>query len=433
MASPAIAEPPSRPRERTFETLLVNPRYRRFYLGQGISLIGTWLQASAVNWVVFDLTRSEWWLGITEAANLMPGLFVGLLAGALADHLPSRRLVLITILWQMMVAWILAALFLFDAIRIWHLILFLALARVGMAFEMPARQVFLYQVVGRQNLGNAIALNVGLFQGSRVIGPSLVGVCLVAFGRPGPFVLNALTFLGALFAVLSIRIPDPPKRTDSLKLSKVFEAVTYLGHDRRIAILFGLMTAFGVLGMGYNAMLSAFAREIIETDAIGYSILQSSGGVGAILGVIVVASLSRFIRRESLIVTGISVFAISLLAASTLPGLVEDPELKWLRMLTAMCALLGAGFGAITFYSTLQTLIQLAVPDHYRGRIMGVWMVIFSASVPSGALLTGRLAGWIGLEMALLGSGLACAIIAIGLATTGFIHRPRSSVPSGTR
>ncbi|WP_169976548.1 MFS transporter [Tautonia rosea] len=410
-------------RGRTFEALVENPHYRRFYMGHGISLVGTWMQAAAVNWIVYDLTRSAWWLGVVEAANLLPGLAVGLFAGALADRTNPRSTVLTTQLIQLALAITLAALFTTGVIKLWHLIALLALARVGNTFEMPARQVFLYELVGRQHLGNAIALNVGLFNASRVLGPALAGVCLAWFGQNSPFVLNALSFLAAIAAVLSIPKRHSPHVRSGQGPSDVLGGFAYLRKDRRVALLFGLMAFFGIAGMGYNAMLSAYARDSIGTGALGYSVLLACGGLGAVAGALIVARVGGRLRREDLIVGGLALFALALAGAGILPGLLGSRSPSWWPMAVAMLCLLGTGFGAITFSSSIQTMVQLDVPDQLRGRVAGVWMVVFSGSVPLGALVTGRLSQWFGVEPVLVASSLLCGTLALTLGTSRILDR----------
>jgi MFS family permease len=420
-------------RGTTFEALVENPDYRRFYMGHGVSLVGTWMQAAAVNWIVYDLTRSAWWLGVVEAANLLPGLVVGIFAGVVADRTVPRSTVLVTQVVQLVLAVTLATVFVTGVIQLWHLIALLALARVGNTFEMPARQVFLYELVGREHLSNAIALNVGLFNASRVIGPGLAGICLAFFGREAPFILNALSFTAAIAAVLSIPKRPGPRVRSGRGSADVLGGFAYLRRDLRVGLLFALMAFFGVVGMGYNAMLSAYARDSIGTGAIGYSVLLSCGGLGAVGGALSVARMGGRLRKEDLIVAGLLLFAVSLACAGFLPGLLGALAPGWWPMLVAMLCLLGTGFGGITFMSSIQTMVQLDVPDQLRGRVAGVWMVVFSGSVPLGALLTGKLSQLFGVEPVLMASGLICGAAAVALGSTGLIDRVgrRSAGPSG--
>ncbi len=212
------AEPERRPgapiHGRTFAALR-HPGFQRFYAGQAISLIGTWLQAAAVRWLVFEQTQSEYLLGVVEVAALMPGLLVGLVAGALADRVAPLRMILLMECGQMLLALLLAALVAAGAVPIWQMATILALTRICVTFELPSRQVFFYELVGSETLPNAIALSSGLFNATRVIGPALAGFGLTYLGAAGCFALNGLSYLAAIAAVLSIRLerPDAPGRT----------------------------------------------------------------------------------------------------------------------------------------------------------------------------------------------------------------------------
>jgi MFS family permease len=426
MADAPVAAPAARIRSRTFAALTDNPDYRRFYIGQGVSLIGTWLQDAAVSWLVFEMTRSEWWLGIVSAAGVMPGLLVGLFAGALADRVVPRTMILAMQVAQMLLAFTLAALVAWDVVRIGHMIAILALARICVTFEMPSRQVFLYDLVGRSQLMNAIALNSGLFNASRVIGPALAGLFLARFGATAPFVLNGVSFLAAIGALLTIRVRGRPPAPPAKGAAGVLGGVGYLARDRRVAWLFALMAFFGFIGMGYMALVPAFARRVVHTEAIGYSVLLSAGGLGATAGALIVASLGGLERKERLVLAGMGVFAVSLAAAGVLPGVLGGRGPSWGPLPAAALCLCGTGFGAILFYSATQTLIQTAVPDHLRGRIMGVWMLVFSGSVPLGALWAGGLARSRGVASVMVVSAVLCAAAAVGVGMSGVLTQRTS-------
>ncbi|MHC5538652.1 MFS transporter, partial [Singulisphaera rosea] len=219
-------------RSRTFAAL-DNPDYRRYYIGQGISLIGTWLQAAAVNWLVFERTNSESWLGIVAAVSLLPGLLVGLIAGEFADRFAPRKMILVMEVGQMALAFALAALVGFDIIEVPILILILALTRICVTFEMPSRQVFLFEIVGRADLTNAIALNSGLFNASRVLGPALAGFFYASFGPTTCFVINGASYLGALAALLMISGGHTRAAAGNKGPGTGFGGIAYLWHDRK--------------------------------------------------------------------------------------------------------------------------------------------------------------------------------------------------------
>jgi MFS family permease len=401
-------------RSRTFAAL-DHPGFRRYFIGQAISLSGTWLQGAAVRWLVFDQTHSEFMLGVVEVASLMPGLLVGLFAGALADRVVPLRMIVLMECGQMVLALVLALVVGLEVFQVWQLALILALARICVTFELPSRQVFFFELVGAENLSNAIALNSGLFNATRVVGPALAGVSLSLLGSAGCFALNGLSYLAAIAAVLSIRLPARPRPLGrkAFTLRELLGGLGYLRHDRRIFAQFALVAFFGFVGMGYEAMVPAYAQTVVVTGVYGYSVLLALSGIGATGGAVVVASLGNLRRKERLTFLGMIIFGGCLAAAALLPVSLPADSTNLARLLAASACLFGAGFGAVLFYSSSMTLIQLAAPDHLRGRIMGIWMIVYSGSVPLGALWTGRAAQTWGVSLVMGSSSLLC--VAVGL------------------
>jgi MFS family permease len=429
----ASASEPARIRSRTFAALAI-PDYRRFYIGQGVSLIGTWLQSAAVSWIVFDMTRSARMLGVVEAMSVLPGLLVGVLAGALADRVAPRTMIVLMQVGQMLLAFLLALLIGLGIIQIWQMVLILAATRVCVTFEMPSRQVLLYDLVGRSSLMNAIALNSGLYNASRVLGPALAGLCLARFGRTSCFVLNGASYLAAIATLLSIRIPPRPPVRRGPGEGDVLAGFAYLQQDRRVRTLFVLMAFFSVVGMGYTALIPAYARLVVHTEAIGYSLLLAFSGVGATAGALVVATLGGLKRKESLVVGGMMVFAASLAAAGAFPGLASSLLDSRAALAVAALCLFGTGFGAIVFYSATQTLILTTVPDHLRGRIMGIWMIAYSGAVPLGALGAGELAMSRGVSLVMEISAALCFSTVLGLISSRVLaSSPRELSAIATR
>jgi MFS family permease len=439
MPDALLADAP-RIRSRTFAALAESPAYRRFYLGQGVSLIGTWLQDAAVSWIVFDMTRSEWVLGLVSAAGTMPGVLFGLIAGGLADRVAPRSMILGMQVGQMLLAFVLAILVGLGVVQIWEMALVLALARVCVTFEMPSRQVFLYALVGRSALMNAIALNSGLFNASRVLGPALAGLCLARLGRTACFTLNGVSYLAAIAALLTIRLPRPENPENSGRsthfLTDLRAGLDYLRGARRVRTLYALMAFLGVVGMGYSALVPAYARLVIHTGAVGYSVLLSCGGLGATIGALVVASMGGLRRKEDLILGGMALFSVALLGAGIVPGLLARSGLKGLVLPAGALGLLGTGFGGIIFFAATQTLIQTIVPDALRGRIMGIWMIVFSGTVPLGSIWAGWVARWAGIEWVMIASAVLCLLAAwaawnSGLLDERAVARPDHPIDDG--
>jgi MFS family permease len=413
-------------RSRTLAAL-DHPDFRRYYLGQGISLVGTWLQGAAVRWLVFDQTHSEFMLGIVEVASLMPGLLVGLFAGALADRVVPLRMIVLMECGQMALAFLLALLVWLQVSEVWHLALILALARICVTFELPSRQVFFFDLVGPEILSNAIALNSGLFNATRVIGPALAGVCLSVVGAAGCFALNGVSYIAAVAAVLSIRLaPRPrPLGRDAFTPREILGGLSYLRHDRLARAQFLLVTFFGIVGMGYEAMVPAYARRVVDTGVYGYSVLLACGGIGATVGAFVVASMGGLRRKDRLTIAGMVIFGGCLAGAALLPEWFPPASASPARLVAAAACLLGAGFGAVLFYSSSMTLIQLAVPDRLRGRIMGIWMIVYSGSVPLGALWTGRVAQSSGVAFVMGLSAVLCVAVAVIVGISGALAPQR--------
>jgi predicted MFS family arabinose efflux permease len=431
---PLTADPGAREkslRSQTFASL-ESADFRRFYVGQGISLIGTWLQAAAVRWIVFDRTGSEPMLGIIEAANLMPGLFVGIVAGAVADRFAPRTMILVMEAAQMLLAFMLALVVWNDPSSVWQMAMILALARICVTFKLPSRQVFLYEMVGPKNIPNAIALNSGLFNATRVIGPALAGLGLSVLGAAGCFLLDGISFIAAIAAVLAIRTVSAPSRTSSPRpftLREVLGGLEYLGRAPVIRNHYLLMAFFGIMGMGYEAMMPSFARKVVGTGVQGYGVILACAGAGATVGALGMASLGGIRRIDRIVIAGMMVFSISLGAGAGFHLWVPASWPEAARIMAASLCLLGAGFGAVLFYAATQTRIQLVVPDHLRGRVMGIWMIIFSGSVPLGALWTGRAAAAWGVSTVMGSSAVLCFFSALIIAVPGVLNRDASEPP----
>jgi len=409
---------------RTF-VALGHPGFRRYYIGQGISLVGTWLQAAAVRWIVYERTGSAFMLGVLEVATLLPGILVGLYAGALADRIAPLRMIVLMECGQMALAFLLSLLIGFQVAEIWQMALILALARICVTFELPSRQVFFYDLVGPEILSNAIALNSGLFNAARVLGPALAGVCLYTLGATGCFALNGVSYLAAIAALLSIRLTPRSIHREALTFKTAFGGLGYLRSDRRIFAQFALVAFFGVVAMGYEAMVPAYARRVVRTEVGGYSALLACGGIGATVGAFVVASLASMRHKERLTIVGIVLFGGSLACAASLPYWLPSTTPAWARVAAGAICLMGAGVGAVFVYSSSMMLIQLAVPDHLRGRVMGIWMIVYSGSVPLGALWTGRVAQSCGVAFVMGLSAMLCVLMALFVTATGVLASPR--------
>jgi len=408
-----------------YAVLVHNSTYRWFYAGQGASLIGTWSQAAAARWIVYEITKSERAVGIVDAVEVLPGVVVGLVAGAVADKVSGRLMLTAMQVGQAVLAFLLAVMVGSGSIAIWQMALILAFSQVFVTFEEPSRQVFQRHLVGRSALGGAIALETGLFNVSRVLGPAVAGLSLSLLGQSAPFAINACSFLAALVILSFLRTPhDHEADTDPTETESETEAEVgilagfkYVWNDRRVLRIFLLLGFFGVAGLGYTALIPSYAQKQLDSGAGGYSALQVGGGIGSTVGAFVVAGMAASKRRDLLVSGGMVLAGVALALAGVVPGLLGHK----FGLPTAVALMFLNGMGTIVVFATAQTLIQAAVPDSIRGRISGLWMIVFSASTPIGSLASGLLAQPLGVVLIMVASGLICIVVAGLVFFTGIL------------
>lgn len=398
-------------RRRTFASFAV-PNYRWFFFGQGTSLVGSWMRATAQGWLVYSLTGSRLDLGTVAALSQVP-LFLSPVAGAFADRMDKRRLLMALASFCMVLSLTLAALVGSGEVRVGHVMLIACLAGCEMAVELPARQSYVVEMVGREHLLNAIALNSAMFNTARMIGPALAGLLMWAFGGRTPeaamrgialcFLVDGCSYSAVIFALTRIRTDpraEPP--ADGGWRERLLAGFAYVRGDRRARLLLTLLAICILFGWSYVAVLPAFAKDVLGLGERGFGLLLSANGVGAAAGALWVAgrreAASRALLRRrvfgSLMLFGTMVVVFSRMTEPVLAG--------------ACLAL--AGFGAISFVSTSNTLIQLAVPDHLRGRVMGIWALVFGGSMPLGSWMVGALAQATDTPLAIGVSGAACLL-----------------------
>ena len=246
--------------------------------------------------------------------------------------------------------------------------------------------------------------------------------------------MNGASYLAAIAAILSIRLPARPRPLgrEAFTIKAITGGLSYLKTDRRIFAQFALVAFFGFVGMGYEAMVPAYARRVVETGVYGYSLLLATSGIGATVGAFVVASLGGLVRKERLTIAGMVIFGACLAGAALSPTYFRPTSAGWSRLVAASIFLLGAGFGAVLFYSSSMTVIQLAAPDHLRGRIMGIWMIVYSGSVPLGALWTGRVAQSWGVSFVMGLSAVLCVAVGLIVWASGILS-PVRNLPARAR
>ena len=366
--------------------------FRWFYLGQLLSLTGAWMQSTAQGWLVLELTDSAFLLGLMTAAGSVPVLLFTLYAGVAADRMDKRRIILTAQIAAAVLAITLAVLV--DSGRVTYaLVLAIAfLLGITQAFEVPTRQAFFVDLVGKRDLPNAIALNSTAFNATRVVGPAIAGFMIASVGIAACFYANAVSYLAVIAALLLIRLPQfqrPPQVTSTWE--GLQEGFGFLRRERRASALIGLIAAISILAFPYAMLLPVFARDVLQVGPRGLGWLLSATGAGAMIGGIAVAAWGNRVPRGRLLV--IASLAFTLLLA----GFSLSRSLP-----LSMVLLAGMGFTMILNNATLNALLQGLIPDDLRGRVMAVYVFMFLGMTPIGSLQAGVLARWWGAPGALL-------------------------------
>jgi MFS family permease len=363
---------------------LQHPNFRLWFGGQIVSLIGTWMQATAQGYLVYELTASPMMLGIVGFANGIPVWLFSLFAGTVADHISRRKMLLITQGSMMVLAFILAVLTFSGTVRAWHIILLALLLGTANAFDAPGRQSFVVDLVPKQELTNAIALNSSVFNLGTIIGPAAAGLVYAWLGPGWCFTINGLSFIAVLLALALMKIAaKPPLRPAQGSLAHTLtEGVRYSFKDANIRVLLVMLTASAVFGFGLLALMPAWATGVLGGDVRTNGLLLSARGLGSLSAALMIAYLGARIIRGRLWSIGSLVMPVSLLLFALFRLLPVS-----LLMLVLM------GWSLMTVVNLTNALIQTHVPDELRGRVMSVYILLFQGGFPIGSLVAGWLAG----------------------------------------
>jgi MFS family permease len=378
-------------------------QHRNFQLfigGQLVSLIGTWMQTTAQLWLVYKMTNSAALLGVFGFANQVPILFLASIGGYVGDRYNRHHGVIITQVVSMLLAFALAALTFAEAIKVWELILVAFLVGIVNAFDVPIRQAFLVQMVVKEDLPNAIALNSSIFNGARVVGPAIAGFALAWKGPAWCFLFNGLSFLAVLAALLAMRIQKlVVKRPEGSPFQNFIQGFRFAMSDLPIRSALLLMSLLSLLGLQYSVFLPIFASDILHRGAKGFGLLMSTAGIGAVLGALYFAGrtnykgLARWIAGTSL-VCGIGLVIFS------------QSRVFWV----SATVLLFVGFAATVQMAATNTVVQNRVPDELRSRVIAVYATMFMGVQPIGSLIAGGIAKHIGAPYTLTIFGLLVTI-----------------------
>src|SRR5438874_1167907 len=355
--------------------------FQLFFTGQLISLVGTWMQTVAQSWLVYRLTGSSLLLGSVGFASQIPVFLLAPIGGAIADRYNRQRIVIATQAASMALAFILAGLTLTGRVQVWHIFVLAASLGVVNAFDIPARQAFLVEMVGREDLINAIALNSSMFNGARIVGPAIAGVLVASVGEGWCFFINAVSYIAVITGLLMMNVKFSRPVHIASPLEQIKEGFRYVRNTGPIRALLLLLGLVSLVGMPYAVLMPIFADRILHVGARGLGLLMGATGVGALLGALTLAAKQSVKGLGKWVAVCAVGFGVSLIAFAFSRTL-------WLSMIL----LLPVGFTMMVEMASSNTLIQSMVPDHLRGRVMALYSMMFMGMAPFGALFAGVLA-----------------------------------------
>ncbi|MGV8039385.1 MAG: MFS transporter [Thermoanaerobaculaceae bacterium] len=418
MAERAPAEPPSGPPEpshgpgrrlqQPFRALR-HADFRVYWIGQWVSVIGTWMHITALSWLLYRLTSSPTALGLLTLARFGPSLLGSPLAGVLVDRFPRRSLVLLTQSASLVQATVLAALTLSGAVRVWQLLALALVQGLVDTLDMPARQTLQVDLVGLADLQSAVSLNSSAFNVSRMVGPVVAGALTAAFGEGVCFAVNAGSYLAVLVALLLVRVPAQANAVRRSVGHELAEGLRYVWFDRQVRCVLIAMAVTSGIGLSYATVLPVLARDVLGAGAQGYGVLLAGSGLGAVIGALAAAT-----RPASVSAIGVNVLG---LAGAGL-GLVALGLSRSLTAATALMAVLGLAV-AIQM-STTNGFLQTTAPPALRGRVVAIYIWLFAGLSPVGGMLAGLLASRFGVTNTAIASGVACCTAAAVLALAGY-------------
>jgi MFS family permease len=390
------------PKWATTLRALRHRNFQLFFSGQLISLTGTWMQSVAQAWLVYSMTKSALLLGTVGFASQIPVFLVAPFGGITADRVNRQRLVIATQTCSMILAGILAWLTLSGRVHVWHIFLLAGLLGVVNAFDIPGRQAFLIDMVGKEDLMNAIALNSSMFNGARVVGPAVAGILVARIGEGWCFAANAISYIAVIIGLLLMKVRSVPRISSHSPIEDIIEGFRWVNRTKIIRSLLFLIGLVSLVGMPYTVLMPVFADKILHGGARGLGILMGATGVGALFGALTLAAktgikgLGRWVTITCATL-GISLFLFSFSTSF------------WL----SAALLLPCGYSMMLQMACSNTLIQTIVPDHLRGRVMSLYSMMFMGMAPFGAFFGGALANRIGAPMTVAVGGIACVLGAI--------------------
>ena len=384
--------------------------YKLYFSGQLVSMIGTWMQIVAQSWLVLQLTESVFLIGLVMALSTLPTLLFTLYGGVIVDRFPKKEILFFTQICAMVLAFLLGILTIFDWITIWEICVIAFLLGTVNAIDAPARQAFVSELVNKEQLSSAIALNSGMFNSARVIGPTIAGVMIAVIGTGGAFILNALSYVAVLLALRKIKIQDVKPAHLPNPIAAIKEGIQYSVTHPIIRTLFIVIGIVSVFGWSYTTVLPIIAKKDFHAGAAGLGYLYAASGLGSLLATIVITLYSKKISPMYFIVGGTIIFSISIFLFS---------YTKDINMASLLLFL--SGFGLLSFASQSNTTIQTLVKSEFRGRVMSIYVLMFIGLTPLGNFQIGLVSEYMGTSFALR----AGAVVVLASGLTVFFLRKR--------
>ncbi|HUP32481.1 MAG TPA: MFS transporter [Gaiellaceae bacterium] len=410
--------------DRTFASLRRHRNYRLFFTGQVISVSGTWMQNVALAWLVVEMTRSPLAVGVLAFCRFVPFTIFGLVAGVVADRIDNRKLVIATQATSMALSAVLAVLVLTGTPALWLVYLLAALTGTALVFDAPGRHALTFQMVGRDELPNAVALNAGLFNASRVVGPAVAGVLIAAFGVGVCFAINTVTFLAVLAGLLMMRaselvpltrVGEPPTMMRGIR-----EGFSWVLASPDMRLVLAIVTVVSTVGFNFHVILPLLASDTLNTGPGIFGVLSACFGGGALVGALLSAALGR--ASWKVLVAGTAGFSLSLLALAPV-------ETVWLA--AALLFVTGTCFTLWT--SNANAILQLRAPDHLRGRVVSLYLWAFAGLAPIGGLFAGWLTEVGGTQLAFAVAGSTGLIMALAAARELTVRRAAATATAVAR
>jgi MFS family permease len=385
--------------------------YRLWFIGQLASLVGTWMQITAQGYLVFELTRSPAYLGYVGFAGGIPSWILMLYGGVISDRVARRTVLIITQFAMLVLAFVLAGLTFAGIVQPWHIIVLAFVLGIVNAFDAPARQSFVLEMVDREDMVNAIALNSMMFNSATAIGPAIAGIAYALVGPAWCFTINGISFIAVIVALLLMNIKPQPRRISSTSaVHDLREGLAYVAHNSMIRSIILLGLLFNLFPLGYGTLIPAWAVKVLGGNATTAGLLQSARGIGSMIGAFMIASLGRIQFKGKLLTIGTITFPMLLLLFAFIHVVP-----------ISLFVLVLVGWGSMILFNMMNTLIQTLVPDELRGRVMGIYALTFFGSAPVGALLAGSVADAYGESLTVV----VGALIGITLAIVFFVFIPK--------